>query len=128
MPYSVRNLREICKTHVVELKFVRRNKMRTPSTRRMLCTLDSKLLNSALGMEVLNFKRPRYSPPYNAAAKGLCTVWDIIMQDWRNVPSDSVEIVMYLKTQPNLENKFWEYFDKVISKMTKTQKRSFMDK
>jgi hypothetical protein len=126
MALSVGGLKKLCSTNVVELKFVRRNKLRIPSTRRMLCTLDATLLNSTLGKEVLNFKPPRFSPPYNAESKGLVTVWDVIMQDWRNVPADACEVVTATPTKP--VQTFWNYFDKVLSKMTASQKRSFMDK
>lgn len=126
MALSVGGLRKLCSSNVVELKFVRRNKLRIPSTRRMLCTLDEILLNSTLGKEVLNFKPPRFSPPYNAASKGLVTVWDLIMQDWRSIPADACEVVTAISTKP--VQTFWNYFDKVLSKMTASQKRAFMDK
>jgi len=122
------NLKNACLNSVVELKFVRRNKLRIPSTRRMLCTLDGKLLNSDQGKEFLNFKAPRFSPPYNAESKGLVVVWDIIMQDWRAIPADSCVIVTAIKTQPRQEKNFWEYYNKVLSKMTANQKKAFMDK
>jgi hypothetical protein len=126
MALSVGGLKNLCLSNVVELKFVRRNKLRIPSTRRMLCTLDPTLLNSTLGKEVLNFKPPRFSPPYNAESKGLLTVWDVIMQDWRNIPVNASEVVTAISTKP--VQTFWNYFDKVLSKMTASQKRAFMDK
>jgi len=126
MALSVGGLKKLCLSNVVELKFVRRNKLRLPSTRRMLCTLDSKILNSTLGKEILNFKPPRFSAPYNAESKGLLTVWDVMMQDWRSIPVDASEVVTAIPTKP--VESFWEYFNKVLSKMTKSQKRSFMDK
>jgi hypothetical protein len=126
MSLSVGGLKKLCSSNVVELKFVRRNKLRIPPTRRMLCTLDSTLLNSTLGKEILNFKPPRYSPPYNAASKNLVVVWDVIMQDWRAIPADSCEVVTAISTKP--VSTFWKYFNTVLSKMTTTQKKGFMDK
>lgn len=129
MAFSVKDLTRLCEKNVVELKFVRRNKLRIPSTRRMLCTLDGLLLNSILGKKLLNFRAPRYAPPYNAASKGLVVVWDIVMQDWRAIPADSCQLVSAIKTSPaNLQKNFWEYYDKVLKKMTSVQKKSFMDK
>lgn len=125
---SVKGLAEICIDSVVELKFVRRNKARLPRERRMLCTLDSALLNSALGKKTLKFRSPRFPPLYNAASKGLLVVWDIIMQDWRAVPTRGCEVVARIKTSPKLEKNFWEYYDKVLKKMTSAQKRNFMDR
>ena len=126
MKVSWVDLRKLCLKNVVELKFVRRNKLRYPATRRMLCTLDTVLLNSDFGKETLNFKPPRYAPPYDAKSKSLLTVWDIIMQDWRNVPVDACEMVVAVPTSP--QNKFLEFFDKKIGKMSALQKKSFMDK
>ena len=128
MKFSLGGLEKLCKENVVELKFVRRNKLRYPPTRRMLCTLDAKLLNSSDGKKILNFRPPRYAPIYNARSKGLLPVWDIIMQDYRNIPVESVEVVVAISTKDTGQKKFWEYFNKVIGKMSVGQKAAFMDK
>jgi hypothetical protein len=126
MAYSIKGLKLVCLQNVVELRFSRRNKLRYGPTRRMLCTLDGKLLNSTEGKKILNFRPPRYAPPYDAEAKGLLTVWDIIMQDWRNIPVAAVDVVMAVPTKNQKD--FWEYFNKVIGKMSASQKSAFMDK
>lgn len=127
MNLSIGGLKALCRSNLVELKFTRRNKVvGRPATRRMLATLDAELLNSTLGKEILNFKPPVDPPPYNPESKGLLTVWDIIFQDWRNIPVSSATVVSSVPTKP--VEKFWEYFDKVIRKMTATQKAAFMDK
>jgi hypothetical protein len=126
MAYSIKGLKLVCLQNVVELRFSRRNKLRYGPTRRMLCTLDGKLLNSTEGKKILNFRPPRYAPPYDAEAKGLLTVWDIIMQDWRNIPVAAVDVVMAVPTKNQKD--FWDYFNKVIGKMSASQKSAFMDK
>jgi hypothetical protein len=126
MAISVQGLISLCQKNVVELKFVRRTKMKIPPTRRMLCTLNERLLNSAQGKKVLKFKPPTHPPPYNAAAKGLATVWDILLQDWRNVSTESVEVVSAIDIVP--EKKFWEFFNEVLRTMSAAQKKSFMEK
>lgn len=126
MALSIAGLKKLCSQNVVELKFVRRNKLRYSATRRMLCTLDGKLLNSEQGKKILNFRPARYAPLYNAASKGLLTVWDIIMQDYRNVPVEAVEVITAVPTKNQKD--FWEYFNKVIGKMSARQKAAFMDK
>ena len=126
MPISVGGLMTLCSKNMVELKFVRRDKKRRPTTRRMLCTLDRQLLNSTFGLNILNFKRPKYSPPYNAASRGLATVWDIIMQDWRNIPTESAEVVSVVPTIP-MKN-FLVYFDSHIKLMSTAEKQQFMEK
>lgn len=125
---SLTGLRRLCKQNVVELRFTRRNKARLPRKRRMLCTLDVALLNSPQGKKFLNFRPARYAPIYNAESKGLLPVWDIIMQDYRNIPVESVDVVMAISTKETGQKKFWEYFDKVIAKMSAAQKAAFMDR
>jgi hypothetical protein len=122
---SIGGLKILCQTNIVELKFVRRTKV-LPQTRRMLATLDRKILDSELGRQILKFKPPIKFPSYNAEAKGLLTVWDLFFQDWRNIPVDACEVVSTVPSQP--VEKFWEYFDKVLSKMSAQQKAIFMSK
>lgn len=126
MAVGLQNLAKICSSNIVELKFVRRNKMRIPPTRRMLCTLDSILLNSDAGKNLLNFRIPTKPPRYNAAARGLLTVWDIIMQDYRNIPVDAVEVVTVIPTRPLAS--FLKFFNQKLSKMSSMEKLAFMEK
>lgn len=122
---TVAGLIQICDNHLVELKFNRRTKNVVPPIRRMLCTRDRALLNSALSKEIFNFIPPTQPHPYNAASKGLVTVFDIIMQDWRNIPADQCEVIMAVPTKP--EQRFWEFFDKKLRSMTTKQKEQFME-
>lgn len=125
MKLSIGGLKQLCQTNIVELKFVRRTKV-TPPTRRMLATLDATILNSELGKKVLNFKPPVKTPAYNATSKGLLTVWDLLFQDWRNIPVEACEVVSTVPSRP--PEKFWDYFNKVLGKMTAQQKAAFMNK
>jgi hypothetical protein len=124
-------LYQIAQTHVVEVVFTRRDKNRLPRTRRMLLTLDRKLLNSSEGLKLLHFKKPSLPRAYEPRPKNLEFFWDIIMQDWRAVPGESVNIVrtpmLPLKTYPD-STKFWQYYNLVLSKMTPAEKASFMDR
>lgn len=127
MRLSLDGLRQLCSSNVVEIKFTRRHKLAgRPTARRMLCTLDATILNSQLGKEVLHFKPPSTSPPYDANAKNLVVVWDIFFQDWRAIPIESCEVVSAVPTKPPED--FWKYFDKVIGKMTANQKSQFVDR
>lgn len=124
---SINGLKQLCTENVVELKFDRRR----PSGyafphRRMLCTLDPAILDSELGLKILNFKKPVTSAAYNTYSRNLLTVWDIIMQDWRNIPVENTNVIATVPTKP--PEKFWEYFNKVISKMTSKQKANFINK
>jgi hypothetical protein len=129
MSLSITGLKSLCSSSIVEVKFVRRTKLRIPPTRRMLCTLNVAVLNSTLGKNILNFVPPTSEPPYNAESKGLVVVWDIFMQDWRAIPANSCELVKVFKMgTKNEQTEFWRYFDLVLNKMTTAQKRAFMNK
>jgi hypothetical protein len=121
---TVSGLAALCDRHIVEISFVRRTKGIIPPTRRILCTRDRSFLNSALSKQIFNFIPPSKPHPYDAASKGLVTVFDILMQDWRNIPASSCEVIMAISTQPN--QNFWQFFDKKIRSMSSLQKESFM--
>ena len=118
-------LKAILLNNVCEIKFLRRRLLTgKPSTRRMMATLSYTLLNSTNGRLTLNF-RPTYRPArFNPAQKNLLTVWDIFMQDYRNVNCDDVEIIAKIPAN----EKFWEYFANVLQKMTPQEKITFQDK
>ena len=124
---SLGGLKTLCESNVAEIKFQRR--LQTPgrpSTRRILATLDRKLLDSKLGRDILHFKQPSQAPAYNANSKGLLSVWDILYQDWRNIPVSNCDVVSVISSTP--PEKFWEYFNKTIAGMSSAQKAAFMDK
>lgn len=119
-------LKQLLQNNVVELIFSRRNiRKNRPTQRRMLATLNFNILNSNVGQKVFNFKIPTSYTSYDVNSYKLLTVFDIFMQDWRNIPTDSVNIVQILPSDP--VEKFWEYFDNVLSKMSASQKAVFMD-
>jgi len=127
MNLSPAGLKSLCSANVVELKFTRRRpKAGFSPSRRMLCTLDITLLNSELGRGIFNYKAPSHTPSYSASRYGLVTVWDIIMQSWRNIPANAATVVTAVPTKP--AEKFWEYFDKTIRPMSAEQKAVFMNK
>lgn len=125
MGLSRDGLKRMALGHVVEAKFTRRDKNRMPKTRRIFFTLDVMLLNSVQGRKILNFRKPTKQAAYNAASKNLLVVWDIIMQDWRSVPLETLIVIHAVATRP--QEKFWEFFNKAIKGMTPAQKATFMD-
>jgi hypothetical protein len=140
MALSVTGLKTLCRSNIVEIKFVRRTKNRIPPNRRILCTLCSEILNGRVTGKLLNFKPPRFPPPYDAEARGLLTVWDILMQDWRNIPVESCVIVKVTNILPEKnflsffknffglpEKNFLLYFNNVLKNMTAEQKKYFME-
>ncbi len=110
--------------NVAEVKFQRRTpKPGYPNERRMLCTNNIPLLNSAKGKYALNYKAPTEGPKYNPTSKNLLVVWDIFMQGYRTVNLDSCELISTIPADDN----FWEYFSEKLSNMSAQDKLLFMN-
>lgn len=117
-------LDSILLNNVCEVRFVRRNsKPGAPPTRRILCTKSHALLTSTNGRITLNYRPPSNPPQINEAAENLITVWDIIMQDYRNINMDQCELIQQI---PSGEE-FWEYFNESIYPMSVEQKLNFLN-
>ena len=118
------NLRAILLDKVCEVKFVRRNaKPGRPSTRRMLCTNNVQLLNSLEGRTILNYNPPRQAPGYNPNQENLIITWDILMQGFRTINCDTVDLVSTLEA----DDTFWSYLNEKIAPMSAQEKMSFMN-
>lgn len=127
MKLSQGALATLLSKNAVELKFLRRRPMRGDlPTRRMLCTNDLTMLHSAQGRVALNYRSAPSSLKFNPKQKGLVLTWDIFMQDYRLIPSESVDVVSVIPTTP--PDEWWKYFSQVLSKMNASEKMSFMDK
>lgn len=127
MKISQTALAALLSKNAVELRFLRRRPMAGDlPTRRMLCTNDLVMLNSVQGRTALNFKPAPGRLKFNPQQKGLVLTWDIFMQDYRLVPSESVDVVTVIPTTP--PEQWWKYFSEVLSRMTTSQKMAFMDK
>jgi hypothetical protein len=123
MKLSLGGLSSLLKSNAAELRFRRRRPGPGPF-RRMLATNDLKLLQSIPGKLALNYRRPTGHPPYNPTQYNLLCVWDIFMQDFRMVPVDAVDVISVLPTTP--PEQFWQYFNDKLSRMSATEKMSFM--
>lgn len=137
--HNVGDFKTFLQKWVAEVVFVRRRRAKnsfvTARTRRMICTLNFPLLIA--NKKIFNFRPPTKSPSYNAESKGLVTVWDIIMQDWRNIDIKTARIIqksnieveglpMYVNSKVDM-GKFLNFYDKKIARMTVGDKRKFMD-
>ena len=89
----------------------------------MLCTKSYSLLNSSNGRITLNYRSPRGPVKINEAADNLIVVWDILMQDYRNVNMNQCDLI---KQFPANEE-FWTYFNDNIYPMSAAQKLSYMN-
>ena len=117
-------LDNILLSNVCELRFVRRVPVAGSSpTRRILCTKSYSLLNSSNGRITLNYRPPRGPVKINEAADNLIVVWDILMQDYRNVNMNQCDLVQQFPA----DEEFWTYFNDNIYPMSGEQKLTYMN-
>jgi hypothetical protein len=128
-PSSYEGLVQLYATHVVEVKVVRRNpKMGRGPTRRFLCTNSPILLNSIAGKSVFNFRAPTKRPPYNAKSYNLLTVYDLLMQDYRQVNLDTDVVLAGIPIRNEVElGEFWKVFEANIRRWSISNKQMFMN-
>jgi hypothetical protein len=117
-------LDNILLNNVCELRFVRRVPVAGLSpTRHILCTKSYSLLNSSNGRITLNYRPPRGPVKINEAVDNLIVVWDILMQDYRNVNMNQCDLVQQFPA----DEEFWTYFNDNIYPMSGEQKLSYMN-
>lgn len=122
---------DILDKNVCELTFLRKRKKPGQNNyRRILCTRSLSFLNTPNGIKLLNFKMPPASPMKRAgmtyrpeAYPNLLMVWDIFMCDWRVINIQNCNLIWTIPT----DEKFWEYYNNALLKMTTSQKIQFMD-
>ena len=136
---SYSNMLQLYSRNIVEVKVIRRrpksqrmnidlNRAGIGPTRKFLCTTNRLLLNSIAGKAAFHFRAPTQRPPYNAKDYNLVTVYDLLMQDWRqvNLNSDKILAAMPVTNKEEIAV-FWEYFATVLSKWSSNQKSMFMN-
>ena len=124
MIVGLSNLKIMLLDKVCEVKFARRNpKPGRPASRRMLCTNNVQLLNSVEGRTTLNYDPPRQPPNYNPNQENLIVVWDILMQDYRTINCDTVDLISTLEA----DETFWVYINEKIAPMSAGEKMNFMN-
>lgn len=123
MRVNLAGLKSTLLTHVVDVRFVRkRPKSGAPSTRRMLCTNSSQLLNSTDGRVTLNYKPPRGVKGVREENSNIAVTWDILMQDYRCINAAQCDLVTSVPV-----NEFWDYFNTHIGPMTPDEKVGYMN-
>jgi hypothetical protein len=114
----------VLQNNVAEIKFTRRRiKPGAPPSRRMLCTSNAPLLNSPEGISALRYRVPKSGATYNPDTKNLAVTWDIFMQDYRTINADQCNLISVIPP----DERFWEYFNEKLSKMSPNQKIGFMN-
>jgi hypothetical protein len=89
----------------------------------MLCTNNVQLLNSVEGRTVLNYTPPRQAPKYNPNQENLIITWDILMQGFRTINCDTVDLISTLEA----DQTFWTYLSENIAPMSAQEKMNFMN-
>lgn len=88
----------------------------------MLCTKASTILDTTNAELSLNFRRPKHGGPrFDEKAANIVVVWDILKQDYRLVPCESVTIEQVIEP-----GEFLEFFKNNIVTMTTRMAESFM--
>lgn len=125
--FSARSMQQLLAENICEIVFVSRS---DGNMRRMLCTNNKLLLNSDPGKMALGFKPPKgVGLKYFPHSKGLVVTWDVMWQDYRQIPLESANVVsaIPLKSEEDVWN-FWLFFDKKLQNMSSMEKNSFMRK
>jgi hypothetical protein len=94
----------------------------------MLCTNNKLLLNSIAGKIALGFRPPKgVGLKYNPHSMNLVVTWDVMWQDYRQIPLESATVVsaIPLRNEDDIQ-KFWEFFDAKLQHMSSLEKSSFM--
>ena len=118
------SLTAVLRNNVCEIKFLRRRpKLGRSAFRRMLCTNANNLLLSVDGRLTLNYTPPRGPAKFNHAEKNVIVAWDVLMQDFRTINCQSVDLIRSVPSN----QEFWDFFKRELLIMTPSQKMMFMD-
>lgn len=110
--------------NVLVLSFIKKTEPRKGWIRNMICTKSNKILSSLQGRINLNFRNPKYGGPvFNEVEHNVVVVWDILMQDYRVVPCESVNILSIIQ-----EDFFWNFYNNKLIFMSSIEKNKFMNK
>ena len=85
--------------------------------------MDYNLLTSYNGKISLNYRLPRTGRRIDEVKHNIVVVWDIMMQDYRNVSMEQCHIRQIVPG----DDTFWKYYSDVLLKMSPAQKMNFMD-
>lgn len=117
-------LDSLLSNNVLEIRFPRRiAKPGLAATRRMLCTNSLDLLNSVNGRISLNYFAPKGPRKPYLGPDNLSVAWDIMMQNYRNINCNQVDVIQEIPANED----FWVYFNENIYPLSQQQKFNFMN-
>lgn len=122
--------KKLAMSNVCEIVYVCRRPERRPGrpeVRRMICAVAginsyNPVLTTIEGQRELGFHYPITSRRLDEVKHDITVVWDIIMQDYRNVSMEECYIRQII---PN--DAFWKYFRDTLSQLTVEQRLQFID-
>jgi hypothetical protein len=97
--------------------------MGRPPFRRMVCTNANALLLSVDGRLTLNYAPAKAMPRYNVNEKNVIVAWDVLMQDFRTISCENVNLIRSVPAN----QEFWDFFRKELLPMSTSQKMMYMD-
>lgn len=125
MQVSRGELERLLRFNVCEIRFKRRYaKPGRAASRRMLCTNSLNFLMIPQWKVALNYRTAKSYPKFNQAEAGVIITWDILMQDFRMISMEEVELVERYEAS---DAGFGPIFNKLFSKMSVKQKLKWMD-
>ena len=117
-------LDSLLSNNVLEIRFPRRiARSGLAATRRMLCTNSLDLLNSVNGRISLNYFSPKGPRKPYLGPDNLSVAWDVMMQDYRNINCNQVDVIQEIPANED----FWVYFNENIYPLSQQQKFNFMN-
>ncbi len=127
--YSRPQLQALLGANVVEAKFVRRHdKPGWSEVRGAFVTTNAPLLNSDLGLNTLNFKRPKgIGMGYDPRQYNLVVAWDLFRQEYRCFAVESSNILNFYDVPTDEKRmEFWQFFRDYIMKLSNDEKLIYM--
>lgn len=127
--YSRSALQALLGNNVVEAKFIRRHtKEGWSDVRGAFCTTNYQILNSDLGINTLNFKKPKgVGMGYDYKSYNLVVAWDIFRQEYRVFGVENSVIINYYDVSSDEKRlAFWQFFRDYIMKLSNEEKLIYM--
>lgn len=127
--YSRAQLQALLGANVVEAKFIRRHeKYGWSEVRGAFVTTNWELLNSDLGLNTLNFKRPKgIGMGYDPRDYNLVVSWDLFRQEYRCFGVENSNIVNFYDVSSDEKRiEFWQFFRDYIMKLSNDEKLIYM--
>lgn len=125
MQVGYSELVRLLRNNICEIRFTRRHrKAGRPAHRRMLCTNSLNFMMIPQWKVALNYRHPSSFPKFSPKEHNVIITWDILMQDFRMIPVDEVELIQRYEAS---DAGFGPIFNDVFRKLSPQEKIKWMD-